>query len=122
LRPRQRPPRRLRLDNPLSHILRALAEGHFEIRITLATREEEAFGIAAGLYLSSARPAVMLQSSGLGTLNAIGSLLPYEIPVLMPSACAAKREWNAVQRPRGAARPILDAFDLSHVVVRCASA
>ena len=109
-------------DNPLSHILRALAEAHSEIRATLATREEEAFGIAAGLYLGGARAAVMLQSSGLGnSLNAIGSLLlPYEIPVLMlVSMRGEEGEWNAAQRPMGrAVRPILDAFDLPHVVVQ----
>src|SRR4051812_24836031 len=53
-------------DNPLSFVLRALGEDHPEIRTTIATREEEAFGIAAGLYLGGIRPAVMLQSSGLG--------------------------------------------------------
>jgi len=109
-------------DNPLSHVLRALAEAHSEIRATLATREEEAFGIAAGLYLGGARAAVMLQSSGLGnSLNAIGSLLlPYEIPVLMlVSMRGEEGEWNAAQRPMGrAVRPILDAFDLPHVVVQ----
>jgi len=108
-------------DNPLSHILRALGEAHRDTRATLATREEEAFGIAAGLYLGGARPAVMLQSSGLGnSLNAIGSLLlPYEIPVLMiVSMRGEEGEWNAAQSPMGqAVRPILDAFGLPHVVV-----
>lgn len=106
-------------DNPLSHILRALADR--DTRTTLATREEEAFGIAAGLYLGGARPAVMLQSSGLGnSLNAIGSLLlPYEVPVLMiVSMRGEEGEWNAAQRPMGhAVRPILDAFGLPYVVV-----
>src|SRR5215510_667182 len=71
-------------DNPLSHVLRILRDGFPDIRTTLATREEEAFGVAAGLYLGGARPAVMLQSSGLGnSLNALTSLLvPYRIPVL----------------------------------------
>ena len=60
-------------DNPLSHVLRAL-EDHPDIRTTIATREEEAFGIAAGLYLGGVRPAVMLQSSGLGnSINALAS-------------------------------------------------
>ena len=45
-------------------------------RLLLATREEEAFGIAAGLYLGGRLPTVMLQSSGLGnSLNALTSLL-----------------------------------------------
>src|SRR5579862_2244787 len=72
-------------DNPLSHVQRALRDRYADVRTTIATREEEAFGIAAGLYLGGARPTVMLQSSGLGnSLNAIASLLvPYQIPVLI---------------------------------------
>lgn len=108
-------------DNPLSHVLRALETDHPEIRATLATREEEAFGIAAGLYLGGARPAVALQSSGLGnSLNAIASLLlPYEIPVLMIVSMRGEAgEWNAAQRPMGlAVRPILRAFEIAHVLV-----
>ena len=62
-------------DNPLSHVLGAL-KTYPGIRTTLATREEEAFGIAVGLYLGGGQPAVMLQSSGLGnSLNAITSLI-----------------------------------------------
>ena len=60
-------------DNPLSHVLAELAGRYSDVRLMLATREEEAFGIAAGLYLGGRRPTVMLQSSGLGnSLNAIG--------------------------------------------------
>jgi len=106
-------------DNPLSHILRALADAHRGIRATLATREEEAFGIAAGLYLGGARPAVMLQSSGLGnSLNALGSLLlPYEIPVLMlVSMRGEEHEWNAAQSPMGRAVVVPDAQSARDVV------
>src|ERR1044072_2407821 len=72
-------------DNPLSHVLRILRDGYADVRTTVATREEEAFGIAAGLYLGGARPTVMLQSSGLGnSLNHLNSsLMPYTIPMLM---------------------------------------
>ena len=52
-------------DNPLSYVLRVLREQFTDIRTTLAAREEEAFGIAAGLYLGGDRPTVMLQSSPL---------------------------------------------------------
>jgi len=71
-------------DNPLSHVLAVLRD-HTDVKTTLATREEEAFGIAAGLYVGGVRPTVMLQSSGLGnSLNALTSLLiPYEIPALI---------------------------------------
>jgi sulfopyruvate decarboxylase subunit alpha len=108
-------------DNPLSHVLRTFEEAYADIRLGLATREEEAFGIAAGLYLAGARPTVMLQSSGLGnSLNAITSLLlPYQIPVLMIiSMRGDASEWNAAQVPMGRALPaILDAMGVPHLTV-----
>jgi sulfopyruvate decarboxylase TPP-binding subunit len=72
-------------DNPLSHVLRVFEQAFTDVRLLLATREEEAFGIAAGLYLGGRRAAVMLQSSGVGnSLNALTSLvLPYQIPMLV---------------------------------------
>src|SRR3954469_21149305 len=99
-------------DNPLSHVLRVFEQQFRDVRLVLATREEEAFGIAAGLYLGGRRPTVMLQSSGLGTfLNAPTSLLtPYHIPVLMVvSMRGGSGEWNAAQVPMGrAVRGILE--------------
>ena len=63
-------------DNPLSHVIRILRDAYPDVSTMIATREEEAFGIAAGMYLGGARPTVMLQSSGLGnSLNALTSLL-----------------------------------------------
>jgi sulfopyruvate decarboxylase subunit alpha len=93
-------------DNPLSHVLRSLRESFPDVQTTIATREEEAFGIAAGLYLGGAKPTVMLQSSGLGnSLNAITSLLvPYQIPALVIiSMRGDSGEWNAAQVPMGQA-------------------
>lgn len=105
-------------DNPLSHVLRILRESFPDVTTTLATREEEAFGIAAGMYLGGARPTVMLQSSGLGnSLNAITSLLvPYKIPMLVVISMRGDAgEWNDAQVPMGrAVRPICDAIGLSH--------
>jgi sulfopyruvate decarboxylase subunit alpha len=113
-------------DNPLSHVLRELEERYRDIRLTLATREEEAFGIAAGLYLGGRLPTVMLQSSGLGnSLNALTSLLgPYQIPVLaIVSMRGDEGEWNAAQVPMGqAVRAILDAIDVPHATVDTADA
>jgi sulfopyruvate decarboxylase subunit alpha len=106
-------------DNPLSHVLRILSGRFGDVRTTLATREEEAFGIAAGLYLGGAKPALMLQSSGLGnSLNAITSLLlPYKIPALIIISLRGDAgEWNDAQVPMGrAVRPICDAIGLPHV-------
>jgi sulfopyruvate decarboxylase subunit alpha len=123
-------------DNPLSHVLRRLRDRFADVRLVLATREEEAFGIAAGLYLGGRRPTVMLQSSGLGnSLNALTSLLiPYRIPVLLVVSMRGDLgEWNAAQVPMGrAVRSILEAIEIPHVtaespettaeVVRVASA
>ncbi len=108
-------------DNPLSHMLKALGEDHSDIRTTLATREEEAFGIAAGLYLGGIRPAVMLQSSGLGnSINALASLnVAFEIPVLMfITMRGGEGEWNPTQHPMGlAVRPILDSLGIPHETI-----
>ena len=106
-------------DNPLSHVLKCLGEDFTDIRTTLATREEEAFGIAAGLYLGGARPTVMLQSSGLGnSLNALTSLiLPYQIPMLVIISMRGDAgEWNDAQVPMGrAVRTILDSIGMPHI-------
>jgi sulfopyruvate decarboxylase alpha subunit len=108
-------------DNPLSYILAALERDHPLVRATLATREEEAVGIAAGLYLGGAKPALLMQSSGLGnTLNAVGSLLiAFQIPVvLVVSMRGDPGEWNSAQVPMGrAVRPVLDALGVSHLSV-----
>ena len=106
-------------DNPLSHVMKCLGDDFTDIRTTLATREEEAFGIAAGLYLGGGRPTVMLQSSGLGnSLNALTSLiLPYQIPMLVIISMRGDAgEWNDAQVPMGrAVRPILDSLGMAHI-------
>jgi sulfopyruvate decarboxylase subunit alpha len=111
-------------DNPLSHVLRVFADRYPGIRTTVATREEEAFGIAAGLYAGGLRPTVMLQSSGLGnSLNALTSLLiPYRIPVLtIISMRGEPGEWNAAQMPMGrAVGPILDAIEIPYETIAAA--
>ena len=105
-------------DNPLSHVLRVLRERYPDVVTTIATREEEAFGIAAGLYLGGKRPTVMLQSSGLGnSLNALTSLLvPYQIPALIViSMRGDETEWNPAQVPMGRAVPsICEAIGVPH--------
>jgi sulfopyruvate decarboxylase subunit alpha len=112
-------------DNPLSHVLRVFEEQFRDVRLTLATREEEAFGIAAGLYLGGRRPTVMLQSSGLGnSLNALTSLLmPYQIPVLIVvSMRGDSGEWNAAQVPMGrAVHGIFESIGVPYVTVASAA-
>jgi len=113
-------------DNPLSHVLGEFESRYRDVRLMLATREEEAFGIAAGLYLGGHLPTVMLQSSGVGnSLNALTSLiLPYQIPVLaIVSMRGDEGEWNAAQVPMGRAlRSIFDAVDMPHATVASADA
>jgi sulfopyruvate decarboxylase alpha subunit len=108
-------------DNPLSHLLAVLSRDYPHICQTLATREEEAVGIASGLYLGGVRPAVLMQSSGLGNCaNAIGSLLvAYQIPVVfVMSMRGDPGEWNWAQIPLGrAVKPILDALGLPHTAI-----
>jgi sulfopyruvate decarboxylase subunit alpha len=103
-------------DNPLSHVVRILAASYADVTTMIATREEEAFGIAAGLYLGGARPTVLLQSSGLGnSLNALTSLLlPYQIPALIVVSMRGDAgEWNAAQVPMGqAVAPICAAIGI----------
>ena len=111
-------------DNPLSHVLRLFEQQYPNVRLILATREEEAFGIAAGLYLGGHLPTVMLQSSGLGnSLNALTSLLiPYQIPVLMVvSMRGDSGEWNSAQVPMGrAVQGILESIGVPHTTVESA--
>jgi len=108
-------------DNPLSHLLAGLSRDYPHIRQTPATREEEAVGIASGLYLGGVRPAVLMQSSGLGNCaNAIGSLLvAYQIPVVfVMSVRGDPGEWNCAQVPMGrAVHPILDSLGVPHASV-----
>jgi sulfopyruvate decarboxylase subunit alpha len=108
-------------DNPLSHVLQSLGDTYPDVRTILATREEEAFGIAAGLYIGGMKPTVMLQSSGLGnSLNAITSLLlPYRIPALIVISMRGDAgEWNEAQVPMGrAVRSICDAIGIPHMTV-----
>jgi sulfopyruvate decarboxylase subunit alpha len=108
-------------DNPLSYILRSLERRGEGVSVVSATREEEAIGIAAGLYLGGATPTVMMQSSGLGNaLNAIGSLLvAYQIPALLVMSMRGDPgEWNWAQVPLGrAVRPILDSIGIQYTVV-----
>ena len=111
-------------DNPLSHVLRLLGTDYGDVCTTVATREEEAFGVAAGLYLGGARPTVMLQSSGLGnSLNALTSLvLPYKIPLVMIISMRGDAgEWNEAQVPMGrAVRSICDAIGVPHATAETA--
>lgn len=113
-------------DNPLSQILSVLGSSYPEVRTTLATREEEAVGIAAGLALGGLRTALMMQSSGVGNaVNGLSSLLvAYQLPVLLVvSMRGDPGEWNWAQVPMGrAVRPVLDALGIQQLTVERADA
>jgi len=70
------------------------------------TREEEGIGVAAGAFLGGRKPAVIMQSSGVGnSLNALASLnLTYKIPLLiLISHRGDEREKIIAQRGMGQA-------------------
>jgi phosphonopyruvate decarboxylase len=65
-------------------LIAALAH-HPRLPYLPAVREDVAVGVAAGAWLAGARPAVVMQNSGLGTsMNALASLsLMYGLPALL---------------------------------------
>jgi len=70
------------------------------------TREEEGIGVAAGAFLGGKKPAIIMQSSGIGnSLNALASLnLTYKIPLLiLISHRGDEREKIIAQRGMGQA-------------------
>ncbi len=81
-----------------------------------AAREEEAIGIAGGVYAGGGRAAMFMQSSGFGnTINGLTQLLTaYRIPVpLFIGMRGGLGEFNEVQVP--SARPIPAILDTLHI-------
>ena len=82
------------------------------------TREEEALGIVAGAWMAGMRGAVLMQTSGFGTVpNALASLIvPYQIPALMiVSERGTLGEFNVGQAyVCRTMRPVLDALGIEH--------
>jgi sulfopyruvate decarboxylase subunit beta len=85
------------------------------------TREEEGVGIAAGAALAGRRPAMIVQSSGVGNmLNALLSLTVfYGLPLaLFVSNRGIYKEGIAAQMPMGEALPgILDAAGIARTTL-----
>jgi sulfopyruvate decarboxylase len=96
-----------------------LLPGHFD-HIGL-TREEDGIGVCAGLVLAGKRPAMVIQSSGLGnSLNAIMSLTrTYDLPLpIIASWRGVQDEVIPAQVPFNAAIPgILDATGIPYTVI-----
>ena len=84
-------------------------------------REEDGVGVCAGAYLAGLKPAMVIQSSGLGNmLNALLSLSrTYELPLpVIASWRGVYKETIAAQVPFNTALPrILKAADIPFVIV-----
>jgi sulfopyruvate decarboxylase beta subunit len=84
-------------------------------------REEDGVGVCAGAYLAGRKPAMVIQSSGLGTmLNALLSLSrTYDLPLpVIASWRGVYKETIPAQVPFNAALPgILKAADIPYVIV-----
>jgi len=85
-------------------------------------REEEGCGICAGVTMAGARPAMLIQNSGLGNMiNALASLnrhYDFPLPILM-SWRGMESETIAAQRWMGAYVPkIMDAMDIPYHEIR----
>src|SRR5512135_2877828 len=86
-------------------LLEMVAETFFHVPLT---REEEGVGICAGAALSGKRPAIFVQSSGVGNMiNALLSLTGfYQLPLaLFISHRGIYREKIAAQVPMGQRLP-----------------
>ncbi|TAN45884.1 MAG: sulfopyruvate decarboxylase subunit alpha [Nitrospirae bacterium] len=86
------------------------------------TREEEGVGICAGAALSGRRPAMFIQSSGIGNMiNALLSLTGfYELPLaIFISQRGIYKEKIAAQFPMGKGLPkILEGSGIDHTLIR----
>lgn len=88
-------------------LLERVAETFFHIPLT---REEEGVGISAGAALAGKRPALFVQSSGIGNMiNALLSLTGfYELPLaLFVSHRGIYKEKIAAQLPMGQRLPVI---------------
>lgn len=91
------------------------------IKYIPVTREEEAVGICAGLYLGGKKAIIIMQNSGLGnSINALLSLTRlYGMPLLlMLSHRGAAGEKIEAQVPMGRATPkLLEALGIGYLKV-----
>ncbi len=85
------------------------------------TREENGMGIAAGLYLGGKKPAMLIQSTGIGnSINALSSLhMTYRIPLpILASWRGVYKEGILAQEHFGGCLPcILDGTKLPYATV-----
>jgi len=104
-------------DRVLTPLIKALhADRYFTCFAT--AREEEAVGIVSGAWMGGTRGAVLMQTSGFGTLaNALASLaVPYQIPLVMlvsERGTLGEFNWGQALVAR-TMRPVLDSLAVEH--------
>jgi sulfopyruvate decarboxylase alpha subunit len=107
-------------DRVLVPLLDGLSKDDFFTSF-VASREEEAIGIAGGVALGGSRAAVLMQSSGFGNIpNALASFAaPYQLPMVMIiSERGAMGEFNSVQVAiTRTIRPTLDRLGIPHATL-----
>jgi sulfopyruvate decarboxylase alpha subunit len=109
-------------DRVLTPLIEALHADKFFTTFT-ATREEEALGIISGAWMGGMRGAVLMQTSGFGTIpNALASLVvPCQIPALIfVSERGTLGEFNLGQAMvYKTMRPVLDSLGVeTHTITR----
>ncbi|HVZ50709.1 MAG TPA: decarboxylase [Pseudolabrys sp.] len=109
-------------DRVLTPLIKAAHEDDFFTTFA-CTREEEAIGIVSGAWMGGMRGAVLMQTSGFGTLpNALASLVvPSQIPALLfVSQRGTLGEFNLGQAMVcRTVQPVLDAIGIeSHTITR----
>ena len=109
-------------DRVLTPLIKAVHEDDFFTTFA-CTREEEAIGIVSGAWMGGLRGAVLMQTSGFGTLpNALASLVvPSQIPALLfVSQRGTLGEFNLGQAMVcRTVQPVLDAIGIeSHTITR----
>ncbi len=94
---------------------------HERFRVVDVTREEDGVGICAGAFLMGRKPAMSIQSSGLGNMmNALMSLTScYGMPLLiLASWRGMEGETIEAQKPFNSKIPeMLDCYGISHAEV-----
>jgi sulfopyruvate decarboxylase alpha subunit len=109
-------------DKVFTPLIKAIHADDFFIAFA-CTREEEAIGIVTGAWMGGMRAAVLMQTSGFGTIpNALASLVvPSQIPALIfVSERGTLGEFNLGQAMVcRTMRPVLDALGMeTHTITR----
>ena len=104
-------------DRVFTPLIKALHADNFFMTFP-CTREEEAVGIASGAWMGGMRAAVLMQTSGFGTIpNALASLVvPSQIPALIfVSERGTLGEFNLGQAMVcQTMRPVLQSLGIAH--------